>query len=152
MADATPTIRELFDILSPLAADWYDLGIELDMPTGTLDVIQTDRPSAKLRLTTMLEKWQAKYPEKGWSDIVHVLEKKDQNKIAQQVKAKYGGGTVAGSGTSTGSSSVTASHSSATASHSSEGIICMGVIIRIADLNDPQYVKDTIGMMYSKLS
>ena len=37
----------------------------------------------------MLEKWQNKYPQKGWSDIIIALREMERNDLANQVANKH---------------------------------------------------------------
>ena len=88
MATARPTVKELLEILSD-RVDWYELGIELDIPPGTLNAMREDHGKVRHRLMAMLEKWLSKYPEKGWNDIVIALKKMDKNDVAVEVEEKY---------------------------------------------------------------
>ena len=83
-----PTIKELTDALSD-KVDWYELGITLDIPSGTLNVIKEDNDTAKRRLIAMLEKWLNKYPERGWSDVISALKSMERNDVADDVAGKY---------------------------------------------------------------
>ena len=81
-------MKELTDVLSD-KVDWYELGIKLDVPPGTLNAIKEEHDTVRRRLMAMLEKWLSKYPERGWSDIVDALRSMDRNDIADIVARKY---------------------------------------------------------------
>ena len=81
-------MKELTDALSD-KVDWYELGITLDISSGTLNVIKEDNDTAKRRLIAMLEKWLSKYPERGWSDVVNALRSMERNDVANELVGKY---------------------------------------------------------------
>ena len=83
-----PTIKQLSDALSD-KVDWYELGIQLDITPATLSTVTEGQHTAKRRLVVMLEKWQNKYPQKGWSDIITALREMDRNDLADQVANKH---------------------------------------------------------------
>ena len=85
---AKPTLKQLLDVLSD-KVDWYVLGIELDIPPGTLDTMKEDHGTAKRCLTAMLSKWLNMYPDQDWTTIVETLRKMDYNNIANTVTEKY---------------------------------------------------------------
>ena len=87
-ATVKPTIKQLSDALSD-KVDWYELGIQLDITPGTLDTVREDHPTVKRRLVAMLEKWQNKYPNKGWSDILTALREMEKNDLANEVASNY---------------------------------------------------------------
>ena len=81
-------MKELTDVLSD-KVDWYELGIKLDIPSGTLNAIKEEHDTVKRRLVAMLEKWLNKYPERGWSDVVDALRSMERNDIVNEVARKY---------------------------------------------------------------
>ena len=83
-----PTIKQLSDALSD-KVDWYELGIQLDITPATLNAVREDQPTVKRCLVVMLEKWQNKYPRKGWSDIIIALREMERNDLANQVANKH---------------------------------------------------------------
>ena len=83
-----PTIKQLSDALSD-KVDWYELGIQLDITPATLNAVREDQPTVKRCLVVMLEKWQIKYPNKGWSDIITALREMERDNLADQVVSKH---------------------------------------------------------------
>ena len=100
MASTTrPTTKQLLEILSD-KVDWYELGIELDISTGTLNTVKEDHGTVRRCLLAMLDKWLGMYPERGWSDIVIALRAMGKNDVAVEVEEKYCSGVSSAAGPS----------------------------------------------------
>ena len=85
-----PTLRQLFNALQPVSADWYALGIQLDYDASTLSIIREDNHHKVERcMNDLLSKWLQKYPHKGWKDIIGALRKTDRNDVADEVEIQY---------------------------------------------------------------
>ena len=90
MPSVKPTLRELLGALSKVSADWYTLGIQLDIAAHELDVIQANNPrNVQHCMRDMLLKWQSKYPQRGWHDIIRSLRELDKNDVANEVASEY---------------------------------------------------------------
>ena len=90
MASVKPTILKLRDALLEVTADWYTLGLRLDISTGTLNAIKaTNHEKVDDCMNDMLQKWLGKYPDRGWSDIITALRAMERNDIANEVAMKY---------------------------------------------------------------
>ena len=83
-----PTLPQLLDVLSD-NVDWYILGVHLDISTGALDAVREEHITVERRLAAMLGKWLNKYPERGWSTIIDVLRKMDDNSTADRITEQY---------------------------------------------------------------
>ena len=83
-----PTTKELTDVLSD-RVDWYELGVQLNISSGTLNAIKEENSTVKRRLIAMLEKWLSKYPERGWSDVVNALRVMERNDVANELVGKH---------------------------------------------------------------
>ena len=90
MPSVRPTLRELLGAVSKVSADWYTLGIQLDLAPDDLDVIQANNPrNVEHCLKDMLQKWQSKYPQRGWDDMVRSLRMMGRNDVADDIVSKY---------------------------------------------------------------
>ena len=89
MSSKRPTLRQMVSALSKIAAQWRNLGIQLDIDPDVLAVIEADSPKADDRMRALLEKWLQKYPESGWDDIVRALKELGRNDIALIVTREY---------------------------------------------------------------
>ena len=86
---ATPTASNLLRELMPLAADWKTIGTLLEVPDGTLDVIQHDNPHrARDCLREMLREWLKGDTSPSWEKVVEAVKLIDK-KIAAAIHRKY---------------------------------------------------------------
>ena len=90
MPSVRPTLRELLGAVSKVSADWYTLGIQLDLAPDDLRAIRADHPqNVGQCMSDMLDKWQSKYPQRGWDDVVRSLRTMDRNDVADDIVSKY---------------------------------------------------------------
>ena len=89
MSSNRPTLHQLVPVLSNIAAQWRELGIRLDVDPGVLNNIEANSSKVEDRMSTMLDKWLQKYPERGWDDVVRALEELDRNDITLTVTTEY---------------------------------------------------------------
>ena len=76
----SPTIKQIHNILKPdatgVAARWYNLGIQLNMDTGTLESIKANNPSdVNASCTAMFNQWLRMIPEASWKQLVCALKR-----------------------------------------------------------------------------
>ena len=89
-SSSQPTLCQLFNVLQPLSADWYTLGIQLDYDASTLNIIREDNHhKAEHCMEDLLSKWLQKYPHKGWGDIIGTLRKMGRNDVGDEVERQY---------------------------------------------------------------
>lgn len=90
-------MRDLMnDVASVIPAKWRVVGIQLELPSGTLDSIQQEhagKPQAdKLSFETVLNMWKglSKIPY-TWVTIIDALKAPliGENELAEKLKAKY---------------------------------------------------------------
>ena len=62
-------LGEVLDV----SADWYDLGLQLKVRTGTLDNIRADFTAAKHRLREMLKAWLTTGDNPSWKTLIDAL-------------------------------------------------------------------------------
>ena len=90
MSSVRPTLRELLGAVSKVSADWYTLGIQLDLAPDDLRAIRANNPHDVGRcMSDMLDKWQRKYPQRGWDDVIRSLRMMNRNDIADDITSKY---------------------------------------------------------------
>ena len=88
-SSSQPTLCQLFNVLRPVSADWYTLGIQLNYDASTLNIIESNHRKVEHCLRDLLSKWLQKYPSKGWRDIIGALRKMDRNDVADEVERQY---------------------------------------------------------------
>ena len=84
-------MKQLIRQLRSKAANWEDLGIQLDIDDGELQVIKSNNPSDNgACLREMLRKWLTRaIPAPSWVAIVEAVEYLDDQKLASELRIKY---------------------------------------------------------------
>ena len=77
---------ELFDDLQPLAAQWRELGIQLRVPTSTLDRIQGQKSMCLVCLLKIIQQWLETGPHTK-DTLVEVLKRQSigEHKLAKEI-------------------------------------------------------------------
>ncbi|XP_064387210.1 uncharacterized protein LOC135335600 isoform X3 [Halichondria panicea] len=85
------TLGEVRAALRSAHADWFDLGIMLDLPFETLEAMEKDHRTSRDRFTAMLEVWLQSSPNPTWSDLVKALRSPriGHHDIADEIEDKY---------------------------------------------------------------
>ena len=84
-------LSEVRGALYEVRAKWYDIGIELKLPIGTLKTIKKDNPQANDCLTEMCIQWLNHNSCPSWEDLTKALESPPvgEKHMAQQLRDKY---------------------------------------------------------------
>lgn len=69
--------------------DWRQLGIQLSLPTATLDKVESINQDAVNRKSSMLDQWLKFNPEASWRDLVLALRDMNENSAAKTIEQKY---------------------------------------------------------------
>jgi hypothetical protein len=78
--------------LKAKAADWEDIGVELEVDDGVLKQIKADNPGdSKGCLRELFRKWLSRVdPQPKWADIVEAIEGIiGDEELASKIKKKY---------------------------------------------------------------
>ena len=92
VAPVKPKLKELMRELKTKAANWEDIGVELEVDDGDRRQIKSDNPGdSKSCLRELLTKWlQRVDPQPSWKDIVEtVSEGLGDEDLASRIKSKY---------------------------------------------------------------
>ena len=87
-----PKLKELMRELKTKAANWEDIGVELEINDGDLKQIKSDNPvDSKSCLRELFRKWLQRIdPQPSWTDIVEtVSEGLGDEELASRIKSKY---------------------------------------------------------------
>ena len=90
------TLKLLMRHLSDKAAEWEDIGLELDIDYGELKRIKADnRGDSKSCLRELFDKWLSRVdPEPSWKAIADAIEELGDEKKAEEIRNHAGlGGT-----------------------------------------------------------
>ena len=83
MHSEKPLLKELQNLVTPYyAASWRDIGLQLGIPDGTLQLIENDYPSDK-KCFTMFSKWLQSDVNASWSKLIKAINSTAIKKITQ---------------------------------------------------------------------
>ena len=83
-----PKLRDL--VIEPRMVNWYQLGIQLQLPPDKLDKIEEDYPSAETRLSKVLQYWLYTEKNPSWDKICEALRRMGGfARIIFELKVKY---------------------------------------------------------------
>ena len=77
--------------LKAKAADWEDIGVELEIDDGDLKQIKSDNPGdSKSCLRELFRKWLSQVdPQPSWTVIVDAVQGLGDEDLASRIKSKY---------------------------------------------------------------
>ena len=87
MDDLGQVMEEVLDV----SAQWYHLGLQLKVRTGTLDSIQAQFPDPKRQLLEMLKTWLTTSDNTSWKTLTDALRSRSvgASHLAGVLEAKY---------------------------------------------------------------
>ena len=68
---------------------WYELGLELDISSDDLDIIQHDSSEIKEKLRRMFQKWLNVCVSPSWSDIINALKNIGEGALANRLEQQF---------------------------------------------------------------
>lgn len=74
-----------------MSTQWYHLGLQLRVRTGTLDRIRTQFPDPKDQLVEMLKTWLTTSDNPSWETLIHALRSRSvgASQLATVLETKY---------------------------------------------------------------
>ena len=80
-------LEEIVDV----SAQWYPLGLQLKVRTGTLDRIQTQFPDPRRQLLEMLKTWLTTGDNASWKNLIDALRSRsvEESQLASVLETKY---------------------------------------------------------------
>ena len=85
-----PTIKLLIRELQCKAADWENLGIQLDINDGELQLIKSNNVGDNGScLREMLRQWLKQTTATSWNAIIEVVEYLGDKELAEKLRIKY---------------------------------------------------------------
>ena len=84
-----PKLKDLVNAVRGVT-DWYDLGLQLDLPVEILNAIRCE-PDSSLRMTFMLSKWLDYDPAASWQKLADALTTMGQVVAAEEVTTRFVG-------------------------------------------------------------
>ena len=85
--DPGKVMKEVLDV----SAQWYHLGVQLKLRTGTLDNIQAQFPDPKRQLLEMLKTWLTTSDNTSWKTLIAALRSQSvgASQLAGVLEKKY---------------------------------------------------------------
>ena len=70
-----PELKELQNLITPYFAHcWKEIGIGLNLPYSTLEIIEANYPKVEQRCTNMLAIWLQKDVNASWKILIEVID------------------------------------------------------------------------------
>ena len=84
-------IKQLMHQLEDIVRRWYQLGLELGLPTSKLEEIEFNNPGNVLRCKrVMLQEWGRRPTLKpSWSSLLDALHQMNENSIADRISQQF---------------------------------------------------------------
>ena len=80
--DKIPELKELQNLITPYYAHcWKEIGIGLNLPYGTLEIIEANYSKVEQRCTNMLARWLQKDVNATWEKLIEVIDSPAVTKI-----------------------------------------------------------------------
>ena len=87
------TLKTLLNELYPVRANWYNIGLQLDIPHTTLDCFKQNYSNQSDLMREVLKHWLKAVvdPPPSWEAVVTALKSPSVNerKVAEQLESKY---------------------------------------------------------------
>ena len=96
LCSTEPSDKDLINnVVAKIPAKWNEFGVQLDIPTGTLNAVH--RHTAQESFIEVFSIWKRSLSREpiSWDTVIAVLESPsiDERKLAAGLRAKYGAGT-----------------------------------------------------------
>ena len=73
-----------------MTAEWYQLGVQLEVPPATLNALERDHPhDARRCMTEVINRWLQNTPDCSWANLAQVVEAMDDYAaLAERLRQK----------------------------------------------------------------
>lgn len=84
-------LRDVLEEVSDVASQWYHLGLQLKLRTGTLNSIRAEFYSSNHQLREMLKTWLSTSDNTSWKTLVDALKSRSvgASQLASVLETKY---------------------------------------------------------------
>ena len=93
LAGTAFNLKTVLNALHSVSYKWSDIGLQLDVPTFQLNVIEADTTGVKKQLQAMLDYWMsnATDPLPSWEVLVDALKAPavGESRLAQELEERY---------------------------------------------------------------
>ena len=90
---AAPTLKAAINALHSVCPKWYNIGVQLDVPTFQLKSIEKKTSDSMDQLRDTLDYWMNNEPSLSWRHLVDALKAPSvgENRLAEDLEEKYCG-------------------------------------------------------------
>ena len=68
------TVKDIQNELKEMTAEWYQLGVQLEIPPTTLNTLERDHPhDAQRCMTEVINRWLQNAPECSWAKLAKAV-------------------------------------------------------------------------------
>ena len=87
-AGAVPTLKAAINALHSVCPKWYNIGVQLDIPTFQLKIIEKKSSDSMDQLRDTLDYWMNHDPSPSWRHLVDSLKAPsvDENRLAVEIE------------------------------------------------------------------
>ena len=87
---STPlTLKGIQNELREMTAEWYQLGIQLEIPPATMNTIERDHPyDARRCMTEVISTWLRNSPECSWAKLAKAVEAMGYAALVERLRQK----------------------------------------------------------------
>ena len=81
------TLKAAINALHSVCTKWYNIGVQLDIPTFQLKIIERKSSDSMDQLRDVLDYWMSNDPSSSWSQIVDALKAPSvgENRLAEEI-------------------------------------------------------------------
>ena len=91
IAGTVPTLKAAINALHSVSCKWYNIGVQLEVPTFQLKIIEKKSSDSMDQLRDTLEHWMSNNPSPSWRHLVDALKapRVGENWLAEEIKEKH---------------------------------------------------------------
>ena len=86
-----PTLKAAINALHSVCPKWYNIGVQLEVPTFQLKIIERKTNDSMDQLRDTLDFWMSNEPSPSWKHLVDALKAPSvgENRLAKAIKQEY---------------------------------------------------------------
>ena len=88
---AVPTLKAAINVLHSVCHKWYNIGVQLDVPTFQLKNIERKSSDSIDQLRDTLDYWMNNDPSPSWRHLINALKSPSvgEKRLAEEIKKEY---------------------------------------------------------------
>ena len=91
MAGTALTLKTVFNALHSVSHKWFDIGLQLEVPSSQLKIIKTDTTGVAERLQAMVDYWLNNATVPSWKVLVDALKAPavGESRLAKELEERH---------------------------------------------------------------